>query len=267
MQTPTQSLSGESFYQRILDVLQAASVEFLVGGAVALRSHTGIERDTKDFDLMLRPRDVERAMNACREAGFRAGYAFSHWIAKIHLGEHFIDLIYRAGNGLCEVDDGWFASAGEAEVFGRTVRICPPEEMIWQKAYIMERERFDGADIQHLFHANARTMDWERLLDRFQDDWQVLFSHLVLFGYIYPGERNNIPASVIQRLITRLQDQLTQPQPETRDCFGTLLSRAQYLPDVERWNYHDIRLDDRVKMTPEQILEWTTAIDRMQRAR
>ena len=115
MQAPQPSAaSGTDFYRRVLDVLEAESVEFLVGGAFALNSLAGIERDTKDFDLMLRPRDVDRVLQACRVAGFRADYAFSHWIAKIHFGEHFIDLIYRAGNGLCEVDDLWFANAPQA---------------------------------------------------------------------------------------------------------------------------------------------------------
>jgi hypothetical protein len=27
------------------------------------------------------------------------------------------------------------------------------EEMVWQKAFIMERERFDGADVVHLIQA------------------------------------------------------------------------------------------------------------------
>jgi hypothetical protein len=39
--------------------------------------------------------------------------------------------------------------------------------MIWSKAFIMERERFDGADVMHLIHENANRLDWNRLLERF----------------------------------------------------------------------------------------------------
>jgi hypothetical protein len=248
-------------------VLEDASVEFLVGGAFALRAHTGIERDTKDFDLMLRPHDVERALKACREAGFRADYAFSHWLAKVHFGEHFIDLIYRAGNGLCEVDDGWFAESREAEVLGRALRLCPPEEMIWQKAYIMERERYDGADVLHLLRSAASTLDWTRLIDRFGEDWRVLLSHLVLFGYVYPRERQNIPASLFDRLLSQLRDELVVSRNGDAVCRGTLLSRAQYLHDVDRWGYRDARLDERNRMTSQEILAWTNAIDHVNRSR
>ncbi len=59
--------------------------------------------------------------------------------------------------------------------------------MIWSKAFIMERERYDGADIAHLILACGRDLDWRRLLGRFGRRWRVLLSHLVLFGFVYPG--------------------------------------------------------------------------------
>lgn len=255
---------GHEFYCQVLDILEAANVDFLVGGAFALGVMADIHRDTKDFDLMLRPGDVERALQACREAGFRAEFAYSHWIAKIHHGDRFIDLIYRAGNGLCEVDDEWFQVAPHGEVMGRPVRLCPAEEVIWQKAFIMERERFDGADIQHILRARASQLDWPHLLRRFGDDWRVLFSHLVLFGYIYPDLRGQIPAEILRELSARLTSENTAPPENSASaplCRGTLLSRAQYLPDVEQWGNRDARRDPRVAMTPEEITVWTNAID------
>ena len=265
--SPSASAFGVDFYQQVLDTLNAASVDFLLGGAFALHVHTGIERDTKDFDLMLRASDVQRALDACREAGFRADIAYSHWIAKVHRGEHFIDLIYRAGNGLCDVDDEWFAHAREAEVFGRKVRLSPPEEMIWQKAFVMERERYDGADVMHLLRSTAASMDWERLIARFAEDWRVLLSYLVLFGFVYPQHQKDIPPAIMERLLTQWRDESAMTAEDERICRGTLLSRGQYLPDVERWGYRDARLEERNKMTAEEMLAWTTAIDRGNRLR
>jgi hypothetical protein len=100
-----------------------------------------------------------------------------------------IDLIFRAGNGLCDVEDSWFERAQDDELLGLHVKLCAPEEMIWMKAYIMERERFDGADIAHILQSFAEKLDWPHLVHRFGPDWRVLLSHLVLFGYIYPSER------------------------------------------------------------------------------
>ena len=47
----------------------------------------------------------------------------------------------------------------------------------------------------------------------------------------------------------------------TQVCFGTLLSREQYLPDIGLWGYGDARLKPLGSMSPEEIeLHWTAAI-------
>src|SRR5690349_15878865 len=165
---------------------------------------------------------------------------FPHWLAKIRCNDHVIDIIYAAGNGLCTVDQTWFDRACNGELLGTAIKLCSPEEMLWMKAFIMERERYDGADIAHLIQSCAEQIDWEHLVKRFGPDWRVLLSHLILFGYIYPAERNRIPENVIDRLAERLRH---EPANETgRVCRGTLLSREQYLIDVHERRYRDARL-------------------------
>ena len=140
------------------------------------------------------------------------------------------------------------------------VKFCPPEEMIWSKSFVMERERYDGADIAHLLRACAKRLDWERLFRRFGPYWRVLLSHLVLFGFVYPSERTQIPPKVMDELVRRLQAETHGPPPAERLCQGTLLSRAQYLIDIERGGYHDARLTAQPRMTAEEITHWTAAI-------
>ncbi len=48
---------------------------------------------------------------------------------------------------------------------------------------------------------------------------------------------------------------------QERTCQGTLLSRSQYLIDLERWGYQDARLAPRSLMTREEIAHWTKAIE------
>ena len=43
-------------------------------------------------------------------------------------------------------------------------------------------------------------------------------------------------------------------------CRGTLLSREQYLVDVEKWGYRDARLSPGGTMTTEEIKEWTAPV-------
>ncbi len=93
-----------------------------------------------------------------------------HWLGKVYGIEAFIDVIFRSGNGVAEVDDGWFENAVPEQVFGMDVGLCPVEEILWSKGFVMERERFDGADMVHLLCARAEMLDWPRLLDRFGTD-------------------------------------------------------------------------------------------------
>ena len=43
-------------------------------------------------------------------------------------------------------------------------------------------------------------------------------------------------------------------------CHGTLLSREQYLIDVQTWRYRDARLETDGPMSPEDVENWTAAI-------
>ena len=121
------------FYIRAMDALGAAGVGFLVGGAWAFEAHTGIGGRTKDLDLFLRPGDVEGAMNVLEAAGSRVELTSPLWIGKAFEADEVVDLIFSSGNGLCTVDDDWFANARPGTVLERKVGLIPIEEMIWSK--------------------------------------------------------------------------------------------------------------------------------------
>jgi hypothetical protein len=248
------------FYRQAIDILDEAGIPFLVGGAYAFSQYTGIARHTKDFDLFLKRESIEPAMAIFEARGFKPEMRFDHWLAKVYgPGELFVDLIFSSGNGIAEVDDLWFEFAAPARVFDRDVKLCPAEEMIWSKAFIQERERFDGADVAHIFKSRAERMDWPRLIARFSQNWRVLYSHLVLFGYIYPDNRSLIPSWVMTELNTRLIEETTTAVPVDRVCNGPVLSRQQYLPDLAD-GYEDARLAPVGNMTEEQVAAWTDAI-------
>jgi hypothetical protein len=265
MQQVTGTLDGlkpatAAFYARMLEALHAAGVPFLVGGAYAFARYTGVVRHTKDFDVFVRQDDLDRVLDALAGVGCVVDRSYAHWFGKAVCGEDVVDVIHGSGNGLAAVDAGWFAHAVSDEVFGLPVRLCPPEEMLWSKAFVQERERFDGADVLHLLRARAEELDWPRLLWRFGEHWRVLLAHLVLFGYVYPAEQTKIPAWVMDELVRRLKAEPDQPSAVGRVCRGTLLSRSQYLTDVEEWGYRDSRLPPYGVMTPDDIDDWTDAI-------
>ena len=254
------------FYRRSMQVLQNANIPFLIAGAGAVRFYTGVSRQTKDFDLHLRPHHIDGALDAFAHAGYKTEKTFPHWLAKAKHGRNCVDLIFRAGNGLCEVDDSWFERAQDEDVLGVTVKLSAPEDMLWMKAYIMERERYDGADVAHILESCAEKLDWPHLLRRFGPDWRLLLSHLVLFGYIYPSERRRVPVAIMDALISRLRNE-NSVSGSDRLCRGTLLSREQYLWDVEERGFRDARLAKRANMNEGDIAHWTKAIAKENKAK
>ncbi len=248
------------FYSRVLAVLDRAAVPFLVGGAYALQRYTGISRFTKDFDIFTLPAARDRIIDLLRGAGYDTEIPFPHWLAKVRDGDVFVDIIYGSGNGVAQVDEGWFDHSAADVVLGVAVKLIPPEEMIWSKAFIMERERYDGADVAHLIRAIGDRLDWHRLVDRFGGNWRVLLAHLVLFGFIYPGERTRIPGPVMDGLVARLEAEVWTPPKDEHICKGTELSREQFLVDLEQWGYRDARLRPDGNLTPEDAEKWTAAI-------
>src|SRR3954468_9685714 len=200
-----------TFYRRTLHVLSDAHVPFLVGGSHAYLQYTGIVRDTKDFDLFVRRDDLERALDALRDAGYRTEISFPHWLAKAHQAGDHVDLVFSSGNGICRVDDDWFTHALDADVLGMPVKIAPIEEFLWQKAFVMERERFDGADVVHIIRHCSDSIDWQRLLRRFDRNWPLLLTYMTFFTFVYPTEKHRIPSSVFEDLMSRLQTDLAAP--------------------------------------------------------
>ncbi|HEY9064887.1 MAG TPA: hypothetical protein VIO33_07875 [Burkholderiaceae bacterium] len=247
-------------YRAVLDCLGAAGVPVLIGGGYAYRCYTGIARVTNDLDLFIRRRDYEQLKRVLRAAGYRAEMTYPHWLAKVRLGGPVVDIIFGAGNGLAEVDDEWFHYAVGAEVLGLPAAIAPVEETIASKAFVMERERYDGGDVAHLLRYQSATMDWQRLLRRFGPHWRVLLAHLTLFGFIYPGERDRVPAWLMDELSEKLRHESHTPPPDTRLCAGTLLSREQFLDDIRHRGNVDARLAPHGRMSAAEIAIWTDAI-------
>jgi hypothetical protein len=258
---PPPGAQRDAMYRDVLRRLLAAELPFLVGGTYAFSRLIGIAQPaTKDLDLFVRREDCPRILQLLAAAGYRTETPYPHWLAKVHGADGDIDIIYSTGNGHLPVDDEWFANSLPGHVLGIAVQLAPMEETLCTKAFVMERERFDGADVIHLLRAGAETFDWPRLLRRFGSHWPVLLSHLILFGYVYPDERRRLPRGLVASLSARLE--AGDDAPPAGICRGGLLSRAQYLVAFEEWGYDDARLQPHGLMSAEELRIWTEAAPR-----
>jgi hypothetical protein len=235
----------------------------LIGGSHALHFHAGFTRTRRDLDVMIRPQHWPWAEQTLHAANVECRLKFPHWLGKARCGDIVVDLIFNSGNGVARVDDDWFAHARLTRMFDMDVLISPPEELLWSKAFVMERERFDGADVLHLLAAKAESLDWPRVLRRFRGHEPVLLAHLVLFPYVYPGRAETLPAWLVPELQHRAEQ--AGPLDNPRLCRGPLLSRAQYLTDLAQGGLTDGRRWPHGSMTDDDIDCWTRAIDEDER--
>ena len=230
-------------YRRALEALNTAGVPYVVAGAYAIYEHTGIYRKTKDLDLFFEPSAVVPAARALRDAGFVTKLEEVHWLAKATAAEYFVDLIYGMGDGVARIDEGWIRHSRPGILAATPVRVAPAEELIWHRLFIGERHRHDMSDIAHLILCLGDTLDWERLVTRTGPHWPLLLAQLVMFNYVYPGYRTNVPEWVTDTLIDRARNDAGQDVEDLDFTRGPLISRFSFMIDVREWGFHDPRAD------------------------
>lgn len=247
-ETPPQTLA---VYRRALDALDAARVPYLVGGGLAMNFYAAVERDLKDVDLHLLPSDVPAARRALEAAGFSTTIRHPQWLAQAHGEGCQICLIFGAGTWLDCVDGAWFARSRPGKLWGRVVRYAPPEEIFCQKISMCSRVRFDGSDAYHLLLGTRGRLDWDAVLARADDQWEVLLAQLLFFRYVYPDDADLIPDAVLDRLLARLQAEREEQRgaqtpriSPTPLCRGKLLDGSgPYEQAVRDWGYRDARAE------------------------
>lgn len=232
--------SPEEFYSKLLDILLEKNIPFMIGRTYAITAYTGIKRPTKDMDIISTVEDFPRILKTFSDIGYHTEILDENWIAKVREGNYYTDIIYAEKNGLEKVDRSWLARAGQGEVFGHIVKLVPIEEMINSKAFIQNKERFDGSDVINLTLRYGKTINWKLLKEKMDPNWEILFAHLINFVFVYPNDIHYIPTWIIEEYIQRLQKKFTQKPDEKDKVTRGLLISSQYRVAVEKWGYRPI---------------------------
>jgi hypothetical protein len=227
-----------AFYQEVLELLNESGIPFLLGGAFATYHHTGVYRDTKDLDIFCKASVYPEIMKFFTQKGYRTELHDVRWLAKLFKEEFFVDVIFANVNNMWRVEDAWFDEAEDGIFAGIPVKMLPAEELIREKIYIQNRERYDGADINHLMLKCGHTLDWKKLLSMLDIHWHLLLSQLINFQFVYPADYQNvIPKWLFEELMARASDQYVVPAPLQRVCRGPMIDQTQYCIDVKEWGY------------------------------
>lgn len=236
--TEEQRQEAHAFYREALELLNESGAEFMLGGAFCMFHYTGIYRDTKDLDIFCKATEYPKILKFFADLGYKTELTDVRWLAKVFKGDYFIDIIFDTVNNICRVDDTWYQHAVVDEFVGCKVKLLPPEELIFCKIYVQNRERYDGADVNHVLLKQGKNLDWKRLLQRMDPHWHLLLAQLIVFQFVYPSEYQEIiPKWLFDELMKRAQEQYDLPSAVERVCRGPIIDQTQYQIDIKDWDY------------------------------
>lgn len=230
----------EAFYREVLNVFKKTQAPFLIAGTYAVKHYIPLDRSTKDLDIFCKPGDYPKILAAAAKAGFTVKIIDDRWLAKIERSPFYVDLIFGSVSATWPITEGWFEKAPTGTFLGQRVKITPVEELIVSKAYRMRRNGFDGADVAHLLLRKGKTIDWKWLLNRMDQYWEVLFTHIILFRFLYPSQREIIPSWLLEEFLSRIKKQLQLPSPQDKVSRGATLSPDDFRIDIDTLGFRDI---------------------------
>jgi hypothetical protein len=156
--------------KRCTQALEGADVEFMVGGSLAAWARGGPET-RNDLDLMVRPSDADRALEALEATGMRPERPPEQWLYKAWDGEVLVDLIYELLAVEHEgspaerqpIDDRLFERADDLRVFGVVVPVMSLEDVLATKLLALEPHSLDYESSLAIARALREEIDWNEV--------------------------------------------------------------------------------------------------------
>ncbi len=236
--TPNKKADAHTFYKDVLMILNRNKLNFMLGGGFAMYQYTGIERDKKDLDIFCKSSECMSILKCLADHGYQTELTDVRWLAKVYQDNHFIDIIFDTVNNICTVDDSWYEHATEGKFEGVKVKFIPAEELVWCKIYVQNRERYDGADVNHILLKYGNKLNWERILFRLDQHWHLLLAQIIIFQFVYPADYHDIiPKWLFDTLISRANQQYDIPPAVEKVSRGPIIDQTQYSVDIKDWDY------------------------------
>ncbi|HTL17128.1 MAG TPA: nucleotidyltransferase family protein [Patescibacteria group bacterium] len=227
----TKAVSEEQWaiYSAAIDSVRKTGVPFMLGGGFALASFTGRWRDTKDIDFYIEPKNRDKVIAALSQAGFKDYFDERpydrKWIYRSIQSGVIVDIIWAMANQRAQVDSLWFERASVLDLCGQSLLIVPPEELMWCKLYIMQRDHCDWTDVFNLLYAVGPQLDWRHLIWRLEEDKPLLKGLLNVYGWLCPKYILKLPVELWKLL------GVSAPKPaqkQKRDHIRLLDSRGWF---------------------------------------
>ena len=153
----------EHALKRAAAALREADIPFLLGGSLASWARGGPET-RHDLDLMIKPEDVERALEALGGAGMRPERPPEEWLVKAWDGDTLVDLIY-CPKGL-PMDDDVIARGEELSVLGMEIRVMALEDVMATKLMALTEHSLRYESLLQIARALREQIDWQAVRSR-----------------------------------------------------------------------------------------------------
>jgi hypothetical protein len=137
--------------------LRDADVPFLLGGSFASWARGGPE-SRHDLDLVVKPEDADRALEALEAAGMKSERPPEEWLYKAWDGDVLVDVIFEP-RGI-EITDEVIERGEEIHVLGITMPVMAIEDVLATKLNSIDEHELDYSSALKMARALREQVDW-----------------------------------------------------------------------------------------------------------
>jgi hypothetical protein len=152
--------------KRAAGALRAADVPFVLGGGLAIWARGGPSTG-HDLDLLVRPQDADRALEALEQEGMKAERPPEGWLYKAWDGDVLVDVIFRPVGE--PVDDQLFARADDLEVDGVPMPVMAVDDVMVAKLKALDEHDLDYERPLEFARSLREQIDWDAVRQRTRD--------------------------------------------------------------------------------------------------
>jgi hypothetical protein len=178
--------------------LREANVPFLLGGSLASWARGGPET-RHDLDLMIKPEDAERALEALERVGMKREIPPEGWLVKAWDGDILVDLIFHP-TGM-EITDEVIARGEDLSVLAMDVRVMALEDVIVTKLLSITEHYIRYETLLGIARALREKIDWADVRRRSGHSpfARAFFAIVEGLGIVEP-EGDHVPGTDVARV-------------------------------------------------------------------
>ncbi|MGA8026505.1 MAG: hypothetical protein WB992_05125 [Bryobacteraceae bacterium] len=192
-----------AIYKAVIAEANRRGLRFAVGGGLAAMAYAGQWRNTKDIDLYIPESERDRMIGVVTDTGLEDYFEKQpydrNWIYRSYKNDTIVDLIWAMANRRSVVDTSWFRGP-QVEVDGERFGLLAPEEELWSKLYVLQRDRCDWPDALNLIYGVGLELDWRHLLARVENDAPLVAALVSIFAWLCPERAREFPSWIWKEL-------------------------------------------------------------------